>query len=97
MRFGVVLVKYRGAELAGDIDRPRADALAIAKAVAELAKKDFREAVKHGDPGSTVDAGRIARGILEPALESELFLLPAGGVTGPLDTPRGFWVAKRLE
>ena len=97
IRFGVVLVKYRGAQMAGDIDRPRADALAIARAVAELAKKDFREAVKHGDPGSMVDAGRVARGILEPALENELFLLPPGGVTGPLDTPRGYWIARRLE
>lgn len=97
IRFGVVLVKYRGAEMAGDIDRPRADALAIARAVADLAKKDFKEAVKHGDAGSTADAGRVSRGILEPALENELFLLAPGAVTGPLDTPRGYWIARRLE
>jgi putative polyhydroxyalkanoate system protein len=97
VRFGVVLVKYRGAELAGGIDRSRADALAIARAITDLAKKDFAEAVKHGDPGSEADAGRIGRGILEPALESELFLLPPGGVAGPLDTPRGYWVMRRIE
>jgi putative polyhydroxyalkanoate system protein len=97
VRFGVVLVKYRGAELAGGIDRSRSEALAIARAIAELAKKDFNQAVKHGDPGSEADAGRIGRGILEPALESELFLLPPGGVAGPLDTPRGYWVMRRIE
>lgn len=97
VRFGVVLVKYRGAELAGGIDRSRSDALAIARAIADLAKKDFPEAVKHGDPGSEADAGRIGRGILEPALESELFLLPPGGVAGPVDTPRGYWVMRRIE
>lgn len=97
IRFGVILVKYRGAEMAGDVDRPRGDALVIAKAVADLAKKDFREAVKHGDAGSTADAGRVSRGILEPALENELFLLAPGAVTGPLDTPRGYWIARRLE
>ena len=97
VRFGVILVKFRGAQMAGDIDRSPAEALAIATAIADLAKKDFREAVKHGDAGSMADMGRVSRGILEPELENELFLLPPGGVTRPMLMVRGYWIARRLE
>jgi parvulin-like peptidyl-prolyl isomerase len=37
------------------------------------------------------------RGILEPEVELELFTLAPGGVSEPIDTKRGFWVAKRIE
>ena len=43
------------------------------------------------------DLGYIPRGVLEPAPEYELFSLPKGGVSGPVDTPRGFWIARRIE
>jgi parvulin-like peptidyl-prolyl isomerase len=39
----------------------------------------------------------MPRGVLEPALEYTLFTLPVGGVSDPLETPRGYWIAKRTE
>ena len=97
VRFGVVLFQYRGAQGAHDDARGRGDALALARAATELARRDFKAAVKTGDTGSTEDAGRLWRGILEPGAEYDLFTLPVGAISEPIDTPRGFWVAKRLE
>lgn len=97
IRFGVVLVRYRGAQMA-PLDAPsRDDALARAKLLAALAKDDFASAVKSGDVGSIADIGRVKRGVLEPATEYALFTLPVGWVSDVLDTPRGFWIAKRLK
>jgi parvulin-like peptidyl-prolyl isomerase len=36
-------------------------------------------------------------GILEPLAEYVLFSLPVDGVGGPVETPRGYWIVKRLE
>jgi hypothetical protein len=94
--FGVVLVAYRGAELAADDAPPKAVALAKARALVEGAKRDFAETVKKGDHGSTEDAGIMPRGVLEPKLEYILFTLKKGEVYGePLDTPRGYWIVRR--
>ncbi|WP_437590784.1 peptidyl-prolyl cis-trans isomerase [Sorangium sp. So ce1000] len=97
VRFGVVLVQYRGAQGAALTARPKDAALALARELAEVAKTDFKAAVDKGDKGSTDDLGYIPRGVLEPAPEYELFSLPKGGVSGPVDTPRGFWIARRIE
>lgn len=97
VRFGVVLFHYRGAQGARDDARSRDEALVLARTAGELARRDFKAAVKSGDAGSAEDAGRIARGILEPGVELELFTLGVGAVSEPIDTPRGYWVAKRLE
>lgn len=97
VRCGVVLFQYRGAQFASDGSREKAEALDAAKAAVDVAKKSFKAAVKLGDPGSTEDAGRITRGILEPSVELEVFSLSPGAVSEPIDTPRGYWVAKRLE
>ncbi|WP_437677630.1 peptidyl-prolyl cis-trans isomerase [Sorangium sp. So ce131] len=97
VRFGVVLVQYRGAQGAPPTARSRDAALGLAKELAELAKTDFKAAIDKGDKGSTDDLGYIPRGVLEPAPEYELFSLPKGGVSGPVDTPRGFWIARRIE
>jgi parvulin-like peptidyl-prolyl isomerase len=43
------------------------------------------------------DAGRIPRGVLEPAAEYALFTLSPGAVSDPVETPRGFWIVKRIE
>ena len=43
------------------------------------------------------DIGRMPRGVLEPAVEYTLFTLPVGAVSDPLETPRGYWIAKRTE
>lgn len=97
VRFGVVLVQYRGAQGAPPTARTREAALALAQELAETAKTDFKAAVNRGDKGSTDDLGYIPRGVLEPAPEYELFSLPKGGVSGPVDTPRGFWIVRRIE
>ena len=97
VRFGVVLVQYRGAQGAPPTSRSRDAALALAKEIVEEARTDFKAAVAKGDKGSTEDLGFMPRGILEPAPEFELFSLPKGGIGGPVDTPRGFWVVRRIE
>lgn len=97
VRFGVILVQYRGSQGAPANARPRDAALALAQQIAEEAKQDFKAALAKGDKGSTEDLGFIPRGVLEPAPEFELFSLPKGGVGGPVDTPRGFWIVRRIE
>jgi hypothetical protein len=98
LSFGVVLFSYAGAQTAPDAARSREVAKQRAEAVIEEAKRDFKAAVKKGDRGSTADAGRIPRGVLEPAVEYLLFSLEKGAVhPEPIDTPRGFWVVRRND
>jgi hypothetical protein len=97
VRFGVILVQYRGAELAPPHARPKQEALVLARRLAEAANTDFKTQVHRGDPGSMEDAGRIPRGVLEPSVEYALFMLSRGGVSEPIDTPRGFWIVRRIE
>jgi parvulin-like peptidyl-prolyl isomerase len=97
LRFGVVLVQYLGAQGAKKAQRNKAEAKKLATGLAAAAQDDFKAAVKKGDPGSTVDAGRMFRGILEPAPEYVLFSLEKGQVSEPVDTARGFWIVKRIE
>jgi len=96
--FGVVLFSYRGAEGAPSDARDKASALSKAKELLPEARRDFGEAVKKGDPGSTAEAGRMPRDVLEPGLEYVLFTLKKGEVYGePIDTPRGLWILKRVQ
>jgi hypothetical protein len=97
VKVGVVLVSWQGAENAGTNTRPKADAMTKAQELAALAKTDFRRAVTQGDPGSSEDIGRIPRGTLDPRTESVLFMLPSGEVSDVIETPRGFWIVKRLD
>lgn len=97
VEFGVILIRYQGAELAPKDARPKQDALVLAQKLATDAKADFKGAVERGDNGSSADIGSIERGILEPAPEYVLFSLPVGGVSDVVDTPRGFWVVRRIE
>lgn len=97
VRFGIVLVQFAGAQGAPATARDQAKAQALAAELVEEAKKDFKAAVKKGDSGSTEDAGRMHRGILEPGPERVLFALGVGEVGGPVETPRGYWIVKRLE
>jgi hypothetical protein len=101
VRFGVVLVTYADAQPSATGTRPahrsKADAKSLADRLAATATQDFRVAVQQGDPGSTEDLGQLKAGILEPAPEYILFTLPVGAVGGPVDTPRGYWIVKRLE
>jgi hypothetical protein len=98
VRFGVILVAYEGAQGASAHGpRSKHDALAMAEALAEDAKTDFKGAVQRGDNGSSDDMGTVPRGVLEGAPEAVLFALPPGGTSGVVDTPRGYWIVKRLE
>ena len=96
--FGVVLFTYQGVQFAPPGARTKAEALEKAKAAVADAQADFAEAVKKGDRGSTADAGRIPRGVLEADLEFVVFSLAKGAVhPEPIDTPRGFWVVRRVD
>jgi hypothetical protein len=86
VRFGVILVQYRGVQHAPDSERSRSEAFTLAERLAAVGRVDFARAVQQGDEGSIADAGHMDRGILEP-----------GAVSRPLDTPRGFWVVRRIE
>jgi hypothetical protein len=96
--FGVALFTYAGAQAAPDGARSRDAAKQRAQSVIEEAKRDFKAVVAKGDRGSTADAGRVPRGVLEPAVEYVLFSLEKGAVhPEPVDTPRGYWVVRRND
>ncbi len=96
VRFGIVLVQYRGAERAPLASRSKAEALGLAQTLLETAKTDFAGAVEKGDVGSTAAAGWMPRGVLEPAPEYVLFTTAPGDVGGPVDTPTGYWIVKNI-
>lgn len=96
--FGVVQLSYQGSQFAPSDARSKEQARQKGEALLELAKHDFSAAVSKGDHGSTSDAGRIPRGVLEPPVEYVLFLLDKGAISPQLiDTPRGFWILRRNE
>jgi hypothetical protein len=97
IKLGVVLVTFAGAEGAPNHARSKKDALAIAERLAPDAKTDFHKAVNGGDPGSSDDIGRLPRGVLDPRTEVAVFGLNAGDVSDVLETPRGYWIVKRIE
>jgi hypothetical protein len=102
VRFGVVLVSYAGSQpsAAGGGRAPtrsKAEARALAERLVATATQDFHAAVQQGDGGSSDDVGRVKLGVLEPAPEYVLFSLGVDTVGGPVDTPRGYWIVKRLE
>ena len=96
--FGAVVFAYRGAQGAPADARTKEEAKKKAAETIELAQKDFAAAVAKGDHGSTTDAGRLPRGVIEPPIEYVLFMLDKGKVhPEPIDTPRGYWVVRRNE
>ncbi|HYQ15995.1 MAG TPA: peptidylprolyl isomerase [Polyangiaceae bacterium] len=96
--FGAVIFAYRGAQGAPADARSKEEAKKKATEVIEGAQKDFAAAVAKGDHGSTTDAGRLPRGVIEPPIEYVLFTLEKGKVyPEPVDTPRGYWVVRRNE
>jgi len=97
VKFGVVLISYRGAQRAPVASRSKAEALALAKSLFELAKTDFEAAVAKGDEGSTIAAGWMPAGVLEPAPNYVLFTTPPGEVGQPVDTPTGYWILKNIS
>jgi hypothetical protein len=96
--FGAVIFTYQGAQGAPRDARTKEQARKKAEETIELAQKDFAAAVQRGDHGSTTDAGRVPRGVIEPPIEYRLFTLEKGKVhPEPIDTPRGYWVLRRNE
>jgi len=96
--FGVVVFAYQGAQFAAAGSRSKEQAKQKALAAAADAKRDFSAAVAKGDHGSTANAGRMPRGMLEPAAEYVLFSLGKGDVSAePVDTPRGYWIVRRID
>ena len=101
VRFGVVLVTFAGAQPSplglANSTRTKQAAKELADRLAGDAATDFHGAVQRGDVGSSDDVGRIQRGVLEAGPEYVLFTLPSGKVAGPLETPRGYWIVKRID
>ena len=96
--FGVIVFTYQGAQFAPPGARTKEQAKQKALAAAVEAKHDFSAAVAKGDHGSTSNAGRMPRGMLEAAAEYVLFSLAKGEVAAePVDTPRGYWVMRRID
>ncbi len=96
--FGVVVFAYQGSQFAAPGSRTKEQAKQKALAAAADAKRDFHAAVAKGDRGSTANAGRMPRGILEAAPEYVLFTLGKGEVAAePVDTPRGYWLVRRID
>ena len=96
--FGAAIFTYRGAQGAPSDARSKEEAKKKATETIELAQKDFAAAVAKGDHGSTTDAGRLPRGVIEPPIEYVLFTLEKGKVhPEPIDTPKGYWVVRRNE
>lgn len=96
--FGVVQFAYQGSQFAGSDSRTKDQARQKAEEALEIAKHDFAAAVSKGDRGSTTDAGRIPRGVLEPPIEYVLFMLDKRTVNPTIiDTPRGYWIVRRNE
>lgn len=97
VHLGVVLVQFAGAEGASPNARPRGEAAALAERLAADARTDFKRAVQSGDPGSSEDIGRIPRGVLDPRTEVSVFSLSPGAISDVLETPRGYWIVKRID
>lgn len=96
--FGVVQFAYQGSQFAGTDARSKDQARQRADEALELAKRDFAAAVSKGDRGSSSDAGRIPRGVLEAPIEYVLFTLEKRTVhPAVIDTPRGYWIVRRNE
>ena len=96
--FGAILVTFEGAQGAPAKARSKPLALELAKRLVPIALANFDEAAKQGDQGSTANAGSIRRGILEPSVEYALFTLEKGTVyPEPIETPRGYWIMRRIR
>lgn len=98
IKLGVVLFRYKGAQGSSESTRSREAAAALAREATKVAQEDFAAAVKKGDHGSHENIGWMKQRVLERAVEYAVFSLEKGEVSkAPIDTPRGFWVAKRLR
>jgi hypothetical protein len=97
VKLGIVMVTFAGAEGAPPGSRPKGQAKEIADGLLSMARADFHQAVGKGDTGSGDDLGRFPRGILDPNVEAVVFSLGQNDVSEVVETPRGYWIVKRLD
>lgn len=97
VKLGVVLVAFQGAEGAPASARSKHEALSIAERLGQDARSDFHHAVTGGDSGSADDIGRLPRGVLDAHTEMAVFALAPGEISDVLETPKGYWIVKRIE
>lgn len=97
VKVGLVFLTFAGAEGAPAGSRPKAQAKELADGLLSMARGDFHQAVGKGDSGSADDIGRIPRGVLDPAVEAAVFSLNKDDVSEVVETPRGYWIVKRLD
>lgn len=103
VRLAVLVVGFDGTQgfsIPGFSERHRTkdEALELARSVHQLAQTDLKKALEKADRGSRDDIGFLPRGILERRIEHQVFGLRKGDFAPePLETPRGYWVVKRLE
>jgi hypothetical protein len=97
VRIGVILMAFAGSQGAPPGARSKSEALSLAEKLAADAKADFHAGVIRGDSGSADDVGHFPRGVLEAGTEYVAFTMPVGSVSDPLETPRGYWIIKRLD
>lgn len=98
VKLGIAIFRYKGAQSPPESNRSREDALAMAKKALAAGKEEFIEAVKLGDLGSNENIGWMGRGVLEKAVEYSVFTTDKGKLAADvIDTPRGYWVIKRIR
>jgi hypothetical protein len=97
VKLGIVMITFAGAEGAPPGARPKGQAKELADGLLSMARADFHQAVGKGDTGSGDDLGRFPRGILDPNVEAVVFSLGQNDVSEVVETPRGYWIVKRLD
>ncbi len=98
IKLGIAIFRYKGAQSPPESRRAKKEAEELAKKAMAAAKDDFIEAVKMGDMGSNENIGWIERGVLEKSVEYAVFTTDKGTLAkAPIDTPRGYWVVKRVR
>ncbi|MCH2110244.1 MAG: peptidylprolyl isomerase [Polyangiaceae bacterium] len=98
IQLGIALFAYSGAQGVGPNFRTQGEALELAEGALKSAEINFDHAVGLGDPGSNKNIGWVRQGVLEPQVERAVFALKKGQILEkPIDSPRGFWVVKRIR
>jgi hypothetical protein len=98
VKLGIAIFRYQGAQSPPESRRTKKEAEELAKKAIAAAQSEFLEAVKLGDLGSHENIGWIKQGVLEKAVEYAVFTTDKESLgKAPIDTPRGYWVIKRLR
>lgn len=99
-----ILVRYRGAERApSSVTRSQEEAEARAREVlARVGDEDFAAvALEMSDDTANADhggeMGSLERGLLPEALDDALFSMEIEEVRGPIESPLGFHVIRRMQ